>query len=132
MGINDVYLQAKGDILATKLGDSVIYKGVKIEEVDGKVVILNTNISGDFYRKITKEQTKVFLLHGFRQGCYNVCIDNYNRILREVDVLIRQELKGRNNIKHHDKLKEMRNEILIRYSETIKLKYNGTRQQLQH
>ena len=105
---------------------SLIYRGIKVENIDGNIRVLNMNRGGDFYREITPEQYNVFFEKGFRRGVYDVCLDNYKRTLNMISLKIRNEVSSRNNVKHYEALKEYRNTIMNKISETIKL--NETRQ----
>ena len=112
--------------LTTPVSTSLIYRGVKIENVEGNIRILNMNRGGDFYREITPKQYEVFFEKGFRKGVYEVCLENYKRALDMLSLKIRNEVAKRNNVKHYEALKEYRNTIMNKISETIKL--NETRQ----
>ena len=71
--------------------------GVKIEQMkDGSIEINNAMVGGDFYKRVTDSQYKVFEEKGWLAGCYNVCVETYKERLRKVDVLIGLE-RGRGN-----------------------------------
>ena len=121
-----VFEQAYNDRLGVRITTpesvSVLYRGVKVENKDGNVRILNMALNGDFYMEITDEQYKVFFKKGFRQGVYEVCMSNYKRTLDVLSKDIRKEVSKRNNVKHYDALKEYRTTIMNKISEVIKLK----------
>ena len=78
--------------------------GVKIEQMrDGSIEINNAMVGGDFYKRVTDSQYKVFEEKGWLAGCYNVCIETYKERLRKVDALIGLE-RGREN---HDVCEEL-------------------------
>ncbi len=122
----EIFNQASKDALATKLvtpySVSYIYKGVKIENIDGDIKIYNTKITGDRYTEIFDHQYEVFYNFGFRVGVYNVCIFNYNASLNGLQSKIRVELTNRNNQKHYKSMKNHRMYIMNKYSEILKLK----------
>lgn len=107
--------------LTTPDSISLIYRGVKVENVDGNIRILNMNRGGDFYKEITPEQYNVFFEKGFRKGVYDVCLDNYKRALDMLSLKIRNEVSKRNNVKHYEALKEYRNTIMNKINEVNKL-----------
>ena len=108
--------------ITTKDSVSLIFRGVKVENKDGKITIYNTNKGGDFYREITPEQYKVFAKNGFRQGVYDVCMENYKDTLKMLSVKIRNEVASRNNQKHYNLLKEYRTTVMNKITDVIKLK----------
>ena len=121
-----IFNQAYNDRLGVKITTpdsvSVIYRGVKVQNNDGNVRVLNMSLNGDFYMEITEEQYKVFFEKGFRQGVYEVCMANYKRTLDILSGDIRKEVSKRNNVKHYDALKEYRTTVMNKISEVIKLK----------
>lgn len=122
----EIFNQAYNDGLSvritTKDSVSLIFRGVKVENKEGNIRILNMGRGGDFYREITPEQYKVFAKNGFRQGVYDVCMENYKDTLKMLSVKIRNEVASRNNQKHYDALKEYRTTVMNKISEVIKLK----------
>jgi hypothetical protein len=121
-----IFEEAYNDILSvrvtTPVSTSLIYRGIKVENVEGNIRILNMNRGGDFYREVTPEQYKVFFEKGFRKGVYDVCLDNYKRALDMLSLKIRNEVSKRNNVKHYESLKEYRNTIMNKINEVNKLK----------
>ena len=108
--------------ITTKDSVSLIFRGVKVENKDGNIRILNMGKGGDFYREVTPEQYKVFTDKGFRHGVYDVCMENYKDTLKMLSVKIRNEVASRNNQKHYNLLKEYRTTIMNKISEILKLK----------
>jgi hypothetical protein len=94
--------------------------GVKIEQMrDGSIEINNAMVGGDFYKRVTDSQYKVFEEQGWLAGCYNVCIDTYKERLRKVDALIVLE-RGRGNHEICEELEGRRGMLrnkLLRYVE---------------
>lgn len=119
---NQAYNDRLGVRITTPDSVSVIYRGVKVENKDGKIRVLNMALNGDFYMEITKEQYKVFYNKGFREGVYNVCSANYKRTLDMLSKKIRNEVASRNNVKHYEALKEYRTTIMNKVTELIKLR----------
>ncbi len=120
-----IFEEAYNDGLSVRLTTpdsiSLIYRGVKVENVDGNIRILNMNRGGDFYKEITPDQYNVFFEKGFRKGVYDVCLDNYKRALDMLSLKIRNEVSKRNNVKHYEALKEYRNTIMNKINEVNKL-----------
>ena len=108
--------------ITTKDSVSLIFRGVKVENKDGNIRILNMGKGGDFYREVTPEQYKVFTDKGFRHGVYDVCMENYKDTLKTLSIKIRNEVASRNNQKHYNLLKEYRTTIMNKISEILKLK----------
>ena len=119
---NDAYNDRLGVKITTPDSISVIYRGVKIQNNNGSIKIYNTAKGGDFYREATPEQYNVFIKNGFRQGVYEVCMENYKDTLKTLSVKIRNEVASRNNQKHYNLLKEYRTTIMNKISEILKLK----------
>jgi hypothetical protein len=120
-----IFEEAYNDGLSVRVttpdSTSLIYRGVKIENVEGNIRILNMNRGGDFYKEVTPEQYEVFFEKGFRKGVYDVCLDNYKRALDMLSLKIRNEVSKRNNVKHYEALKEYRNTIMNKINEVNKL-----------
>lgn len=123
-----IFEEAYNDGLSVRLTTpdsiSLIYRGVKVENVDGNIRILNMHKGGDFYKEVTPEQYEAFFEKGFRRGVYDVCLDNYKRALDMLSLKIRNEVSKRNNVKHYEALKEYRNTIMNKINEVNKLKCN--------
>jgi len=122
----EIYNQAYNDGLSiritTKDSVSLVFRGVKVENKNDNIRILNMGKGGDFYREVTQEQYKIFFDKGFRQGVYEVNTSNYKDTLDMLSTKIRNEVASRNNLKHYNMLKEYRNMIMQKLSEIIKLK----------
>ena len=122
----EIYNQAYNDGLSiritTKDSVSLVFRGVKVENKNDNIRILNMGKGGDFYREVTPEQYKIFFDKGFRQGVYEVNTSNYKDTLDMLSTKIRNEVASRNNLKHYNMLKEYRNMIMNKLTEVIKLK----------
>ena len=119
---NEAYNDRLSVRITTKDSVSLVYRGIKVENKEGKISIYNTARGGDFYREVTPEQYTVFADKGFRQGVYDVCMENYKDTLKMLSVKIRNEVASRNNQKHYNSLKEYRTTIMNKITEVINLK----------
>lgn len=115
----------KATRLNTPQSMSMIFKGVKIENTDGDIKILNTKLNGDFYQEVSGEEYKMFLVIGFEQGCYEVCLSNYRRSLNTIIRNIRDEIGNRNNQKHYQYLKTMRDNLMEKYTNILKTRHGS-------
>lgn len=122
----EIYNQSYNDGLSiritTKDSVSLVFRGVKVENKNDNIRILNMGKGGDFYREVTPEQYKIFFDKGFRQGVYEVNTSNYKDTLNTLSTKIRNEVASRNNLKHYNMLKEYRNTIMQKLTEVINLK----------
>jgi hypothetical protein len=119
---NEAYNDRLSVRITTPDSVSLIFRGVKIENKDDNIKIYNLAKGGDFYKEVTPKQYKVFADKGFRQGVYEVCMENYKDTLKMLSVKICNEVASRNNQKHYNSLKEYRTTIMNKISEVIKLK----------
>ena len=127
---NKIWTQAvwlhKATRLDTPQYKSMIFKGIKIESTDGDIRILNTKLNGDFYEELSNEEYEMFYRVGFEQGCYSMCLSNYRISLNVIIRNIRDEIGNRNNQKHYQYLKNMRVNLMEKYTNVLKIKYNGS------
>lgn len=123
---NDAKWFHKSTRLDTPQYKSMIFKGIKVENRDGDIRVLNTKLNGDFYQEITDEEYDTFYSIGFEQGCYEMCLSNYKRSLNVIIRSIRDEIGNRNNQKHYQYLKSMRLNLMEKYTNVLKIKYNGS------
>jgi hypothetical protein len=135
MTLQEIFEQArrvrKAVRLRTPTSDSMIYRGIKIEKTEDRVVIYNTRLSGDFYKEISQQEYEVFYRYGFLFGVYTICIQNYRVILNKLAVKIRNEVGNRNNQRHYNALKQYRNTVMNKFTDTLKLIQDENRRQLQ-
>jgi hypothetical protein len=129
MTLNEVFEQARQDAYASTLdGDGyearVLY-GCKIlrENETGEVTLLNTQLGGDYYEPLNKEEIEVFQQKGWRCGVYVLSLNNYRSKLDKVERAIHTEMNGRRNPKQIQSLKSHRERLMNRYT-FIKQKYN--------
>lgn len=124
---NEIWNQAswlhKSTRLDTPYSKSRIFKGIKIENTDGYIKILNTKLNGDFYQEISDEEYEMFYELGFERGCYEMCLNNYKESLNVIIRSIRDEIGNRNNQKHYQYLKTMRVNLMDKYTNILKTKY---------
>jgi len=124
---NEIWNQAlwlhKSTRLDTPYSKSRIFKGIKIENTDGNIVIYNTKLNGDFYQEISDEEYEMFYELGFERACYEMCLKNYKTSLNVIIRSIRDEIGSRNNQKHYQYLKSMRVNLMEKYTNILKTKY---------
>jgi len=129
---DNIWEQAVNDALSTRLNtsESVSYirKGIKMENKNGEIKIYNTKFSNDFYTELTDDEYELFLLRGWRIGCYTMAIKNYRRSLERISKKIITEINQRNNTRHYQALKESRNDLMSRFTDTLKLIQNEYKQ----
>lgn len=115
----------KATRLDTPQYKSMIFKGIKIENVEGNIRILNTKLNGDFYQEVSQKEYDMFLSIGFEQGCYEMCLSNYRRSLNTIIRSIRDEIGNRNNQKHYQFLKAMRDNLMDKYTNILKTRHGS-------
>tara|TARA_R110000803_G_scaffold106449_1_gene174522 strand:+ start:880 stop:1290 length:411 start_codon:yes stop_codon:yes gene_type:complete len=126
--IDDIFNQSKYDAYAANFdGDGYearIMYGVKIirDLETAEIVMLNTNIGGDYYSTLTDNEVALFTENGWRYGVYVISLSAYRTKLDLIENKIRDELdSGGSNPKIND-LKTNRDMILKKYSEvSVKL-----------
>lgn len=120
-----IWNEAENDALTTRLAtsESVSYirKGIKMEKKNGEIKIYNTKFKNDFYTELTNQEYEVFLYRGWRIGCFTMAIKNYRTSLEKISKKIIIEINQRNNTRHYHSLKESRNDVMERFTETLKL-----------
>ena len=123
--MTNIWNEAVNDVLSTRLttSESVSYirKGIKMENRDGQIKIYNTKFSNDFYTELTNDEYELFLLRGWKVGCYTMAIKNYRKSLERISKKIITEINQRNNTRHYQSLKESRNDLMARFTDTLKL-----------
>ena len=121
MTLNEVFEQAKHDSCASILdGDGYearILHGCKIlrDNDTGKVTLLNTQLKGDYYEPLKKDDIEVFQQKGWRCGIYVLSLNNYRSKLNKVEKAIHKEMNGKRNPKHIQSLKSSRERFMNRY-----------------
>jgi hypothetical protein len=98
-----------------------------MERRDGKTTIYNTKFGNDFYTELTPEEYEIFMLRGWKIGCYMMSLKNCRRSLETISKKIITEVNSRKNHRHYNALKEGRANIMERFTETLKLLQNETK-----
>ena len=101
--------------------------GIKMEKKENDVKIYNTKFGNDFYTELTNEEYELFLLKGWKVGCYMMSLKNCRRSLETISKKIVTEVNTRKNARHYNSLKQMRNEVMNRFTETLKLLHDETK-----
>jgi len=123
--MNKVFDQASRDKTSTRIvtdhSVSYIFKGVKIENRSGDIVILNTKFNGDYYSEISPEEYLVFKRHGWKVGCCVIATKNNSRSLNNVSDKISAEIKTMSNLRRYNTLVKYRDTVINRFVETINI-----------
>lgn len=131
-----IWNEAEADLFTTRLStrESVSYirKGIKMERRDGNTTIYNTKFGNDFYTELTPEEYEIFMLRGWKVGCYMMSLKNCRRSLETISKKIVTEINTRKNARHYNALKEARTNIMERFTETLKLLQDETKRELQN
>tara|TARA_R100001443_G_scaffold3593_1_gene11317 strand:- start:208 stop:627 length:420 start_codon:yes stop_codon:yes gene_type:complete len=118
--LEDLYSQAIKDNEAISsllpFGYSVINYGVKLQKFSSKIEILNCGRNGDYFQECNEEEYDLFYKYGWREGGLRLSLLNCKRKLDLIEDKIRTEVNTRKNDKHIQKLKNRREELLIKYS----------------
>jgi hypothetical protein len=104
-------------------GISVIGRGVKIQEFDSKIEILNMGKGGDYFKECVEEEYNYFYEHGWQRGALSISLNNCIFKLKLIEGRIKTELNTRKNDKHIQNLKNRRETLLNKYS-NIKTQIN--------
>jgi len=112
--------QALGDPKSIKnvlpKGVSVIGRGVKIQQFDDGIQILNMGKGGDYFKECSDEEYDFFYKDGWRKGCTQVSMSNCLHKLSIIESRIKTELNTRKNDKHIQNLKNRRETLLNKYT----------------
>jgi len=121
--LQEIWEQAKKDTFASNLDGAgyqarIVY-GCRIvrDDATGEIQIYNTGKGGDYYKRI--EDINIFLEKGWRQGCYEVSLDNYRDRLDRIEKMIRNEVNGKRNPKQIQSYKTQRESVLNKYAELM-------------
>ena len=116
----DIMTQALEDPKSTKnvlpKGVSVIGRGVKIQQFDDGIQILNMGKGGDYFKECSNEEYDFFYRDGWRKGCTQVSMSNCLHKLSIIESRIKTELNTRKNDKHIQNLKNRRETLLNKYT----------------
>ena len=117
---SDIMKQALEDPKSIKnilpKGVSVIGRGVKIQEFEDGVQILNMGKGGDYFKECSDEEYDFFYRDGWRKGCTQVSMSNCLHKLSIIESRIKTELNTRKNDKHIQNLKNRRETLLNKYT----------------
>ena len=97
-------------------GVSVIGRGVKIQQFDDGIQILNMGKGGDYFKECSNEEYDFFYRDGWRKGCTQVSMSNCLHKLSIIESRIKTELNTRKNDKHIQNLKNRRETLLNKYT----------------
>lgn len=116
----DIMIQALEDPKSIKnvlpKGVSVIGRGVKIQQFDDGIQILNMGKGGDYFKECSDEEYDFFYRDGWRKGCTQVSMSNCLHKLAIIESRIKTELNTRKNDKHIQNLKNRRETLLNKYT----------------
>ena len=116
----DIMTQALEDPKSIKnvlpKGVSVIGRGVKIQQFDDGIQILNMGKGGDYFKECSNEEYDFFYRDGWRKGCSQVSMSNCLHKLSIIESRIKTELNTRKNDKHIQNLKNRRETLLNKYT----------------
>lgn len=116
----DIMIQALEDPKSIKnvlpKGVSVIGRGVKIQQFDDGIQILNMGKGGDYFKECSDEEYDFFYKGGWRKGCTQVSMSNCLHKLSIIESRIKTELNTRKNDKHIQNLKNRRETLLNKYT----------------
>jgi len=102
---------------------TVIRMGVKIQKFKDRIEILNMSKGGSYYRECNDKEYDYFTENGWVIGCLYLAIDNCLHKLSLIEDRIKLEVNTRKNDKHIKKLKNKREDVLLKYaSYKLKLK----------
>ena len=117
---SDIMKQALEDPKSIKnilpIGVSVIGRGVKIQEFEDGIQILNMGKGGDYFKECSNEEYDFFYRDGWRKGCTQVSMSNCLHKLSIIESRIKTELNTRKNDKHIQNLKNRRESLLNKYT----------------
>ena len=127
--LEEIFQQSKIDDYAIALdGDgyeSRMVYGIKIvrDNETKEIQLLNTMVGGDYYKVVPKDQVKVFLEKGWRNGVYVVALSNYRSKLILIEQKIHKVMNGNKSEKQIKAMQSQRTRIMNQYSE-INQKFN--------
>jgi hypothetical protein len=94
---NDLVNSKDISLWTTEVSEWYIDLGAKIERFhDGRIVIKNIISRGDNFIDPTPNQLSYFKLYGWDAGRYKICVDEYEKKIREAKVI-------GDNIKEYEK-----------------------------
>ncbi len=119
--IEDLLQQAKEYSKSTPLiykkEESYIYKGYKICKIENQIVLYNTFTDKLSYNLLSKEECSLLFYNGFVRGVHMLSKIRYQNKIEDLNNKIRNEINGRNNKKHYNKLRIRRENLINKYSQ---------------
>jgi uncharacterized protein (DUF927 family) len=116
----EIWNQAKEDHSSVRLEnknyESYIFKGIRISKNSEGIRIYYVNLKAIDYLEIDRSSYDIFKEQGYRDAIYKILKISYKRQITDVNEKIKQEVNYRNNKKHYDSLKLIREELLSKYS----------------
>lgn len=97
-------------------GVTIIGRGVKLQQFEKKITILNMGKGGDYFKECDADEYYHFHLHGWKIGSIMISVDNCLYKLSVIESRIKTELNTRKNDKHIQNLKNRRENLLIKYT----------------
>jgi hypothetical protein len=123
----DILYQALEDAKSIKTimakGVSVIGRGVKLQQFDERIEILNMGKGGDYFKECDEDEYDMFRIHGWRKGALLVGMNNCKHKLDIIEIRIKTELNTRKNDKHIQNLKNRRETLVNKYA-NLKVEFN--------
>jgi|TARA_R110000824_G_scaffold76879_2_gene194713 hypothetical protein len=105
------------------IGYNVINMGVKIQQFNERIEILNTTKGGSYYKECNDNEYSYFTENGWKIGCVKLSIQNCLYKLKLIENKIKTEVNTRKNDKHIQNLKNKRELALCKHAELqLKLK----------
>ena len=125
--LNDILSQAlnqhKTILSEQPTGCNVINMGVKIQQFNERIEILNTTKGGSYYKECNDNEYSYFIENGWKIGCVKLSIQNCLYKLKLIENKIKTEVNTRKNDKHIQNLKNKRELALCKHAELqLKLK----------
>lgn len=109
--MQEIWEQVNNTFKAVRIGNSVIYKGVKIVKEDDGIRIYSTDT--DFYTDMTYS----FVIGSFEESLNAYLKRKYMSKLLVVEDSIQKEINGKRNHKRYTYLKKLRETYLNKYNE---------------
>lgn len=104
--LEEIFDQAWSDNASAKAesidGDrSAWYNGVKMVEIKQdppRYTLENTGTPSEYYIELNDNQVDVFIKKGWRQGCYNVAIENHEKFIARMTKTLNKYDGGKESI----------------------------------
>jgi hypothetical protein len=119
--LNQAINQNNSVVNIQPIGYNVINMGVKIQQFNERIEILNTTKGGSYYKECNDDEYSYFIENGWKIGCVKLSIQNCLYKLKLIENKIKTEVNTRKNDKHIKNLKNKRELALCKHAE-LKLK----------